>query len=266
MNMRYRTQNGFALLELVIAAAVIILVVGGGLWYAGRGERSRSTIEIGVDAQRRAAELAKKIQSRNAETVDGIADSKILFGVEARKFCGHEPPAICRPGMALGCEHDKKRWDCFPIPTDIDTSTWKTYRNEKYGFEVKYPSEWWANQQNEKLVVFSAREKKSKFEDKDDFLVLDVPADDEAYHLTCDANEEMRCVTIRFSQGEAVIQFVQTGHVIAEVELPKKELLNFSLMCDSEDWGAHAVVPYCIISESKVAILKSILSSMQFIK
>ncbi len=25
---------------------------------------------------------------------------------------------------------------------DIDTSNWKTYRNEKYGFEVRYPADW----------------------------------------------------------------------------------------------------------------------------
>lgn len=27
-------------------------------------------------------------------------------------------------------------------PAEIDTSDWKIYRNEKYGFEVKYPSTW----------------------------------------------------------------------------------------------------------------------------
>ncbi len=30
----------------------------------------------------------------------------------------------------------------MPSSTDIDTSNWKTYRNEKYGFEVRYPGEW----------------------------------------------------------------------------------------------------------------------------
>ncbi len=37
----------------------------------------------------------------------------------------------------LGCTLEK-----LPYNGAIDTSTWKIYRNEQYGFEVRYPSEW----------------------------------------------------------------------------------------------------------------------------
>lgn len=30
-------------------------------------------------------------------------------------------------------------------PSEIDTSKWKTYRNEEYGYEVKYPKNWQVN-------------------------------------------------------------------------------------------------------------------------
>jgi hypothetical protein len=46
-----------------------------------------------------------------------------------------------------------------PAPTsddvsEIDTSDWKIYRNEEFGFEMKYPRDW-TNENRESVVLFS---------------------------------------------------------------------------------------------------------------
>ncbi len=47
-----------------------------------------------------------------------------------------EQPAITQPLLKT-----KEEPTITPIP-EIDTSDWKTYRNEEYGFEVRYPNDW----------------------------------------------------------------------------------------------------------------------------
>jgi|SRR3989344_170334 len=42
--------------------------------------------------------------------------------------------------------------------TSIDTSNWKTYRNEKYGFEVKYPGEWVVKGEKNGISLLSPRD------------------------------------------------------------------------------------------------------------
>ena len=46
-----------------------------------------------------------------------------------------------------------------PTPlTSIDTSNWKTYRNEEYGFEVKYPEEWFVKGEKNGISLLSPRD------------------------------------------------------------------------------------------------------------
>ena len=67
----------------------------------------------------------------------------IAFGTDGEEVCGPQPPVFCTSNTKLGCEVQEKRWDCFLAKEEKkDISTWKTYRNDEFGFEFNYPETW----------------------------------------------------------------------------------------------------------------------------
>lgn len=150
MNMR----NGFVgLLSLLVTIGVIAFLVSGGWYYTHKTPSgdvqdpgSQSLLQFGKQKIKEAEVLKQKIEEQQkrlqADFDEENQQTGIVFGNEADKRCGPQPPILCRPGMPLGCRIMDKQWDCYPVGSSVDISTWKIYRNEKYGFEIKHPVDW----------------------------------------------------------------------------------------------------------------------------
>ncbi len=59
--------------------------------------------------------------------------SGVIFSLSLKPKPQPEQPAITQPLPETKEE---------PKPQEIETSNWKTYLNEEYGFELKYPEDW----------------------------------------------------------------------------------------------------------------------------
>ena len=57
------------------------------------------------------------------------------------------------------------------ITSDIDTSDWQTYRNEEYGFELKYPKTWKYNIGRDGFTRFTDEAKKVYVENGEEYLI-----------------------------------------------------------------------------------------------
>ncbi|OGF62869.1 hypothetical protein A2662_00305 [Candidatus Giovannonibacteria bacterium RIFCSPHIGHO2_01_FULL_45_33] len=135
-------QNGLATLWLVIIG--FVLIAGSGYWYYVDYKRS--------DAGRK--NYGSKIECE-------IKTFKLCMPI----LCGYKCPAdfkiIWLPvGLPLPAtpsvpyvENEEWMRQQEAKRLEAEIATWKTYRNEEYGFEFKYPSDWMINNNSSTYII-----------------------------------------------------------------------------------------------------------------
>jgi hypothetical protein len=108
--MKKSTQaiHGFGILEVIIVVGILALIVAGG-FYGNYFLRTRSYLE---DRNLVNPEIGDQIKQKGGETQQQITVERESSAIDASTLLS------------------------------TSTSTWKIYRNERYGFEFKYPDYW----------------------------------------------------------------------------------------------------------------------------
>ena len=200
-----------------------------------------------------------------AVEITAVAGYFGLTGLSERqtdiRICSQEAKQ-CPDGSYVGrtspnCEFAEcQTFNVRHVRQEVDTSDWKTYRNEEYGFEVKYPSEWSPVAVDSTNIIF---------DDVVEPVSIRITSPQDAFHLTCILGEDTRCETIKTKNDNVIVQYSMTGDVHAEVKLPDGNFLDFSVICDGRQEYLHGVT-YCTLPASKIDLFKEFVSTFKFIE
>ncbi len=206
--------------------------------------------------------LSGMIETRTIDSYTGeILDTK--KGIEkpetgCTNLCGD---GICQEivCMAIGCPCAETPQSCLQDCQKNETGTenWKTYRNEEYGFEVKYPNDWSISDHSSGLLVL--KNTQEKMDGAQSFFVINIKKNYEINSETSDTVMEKISIGGRLSYK----YFYQEGAGTSEVILIQlgKDALELSL-----DYFASNGSNF---NDEKIAIQKiinPILSTFKFIE
>lgn len=183
-------QRGFSSIIVAIFIAIVALAVGGGYF----------------TYQKFTADQVSKTCTQEAKPCsDGSYVSRTGPNCEFA-LCPSE--ALCEGGECPKEIVDQKKSE----ETPQDISDWKTYRNEKYGFEVRLPASWNA-QETSSLISFFEKSDKAT-------LTISKESVNTAFQLECVKAQEARCWVFFTESGfKGIVQYDLLGrHLSAEIK------------------------------------------------
>lgn len=137
MSTKNNRQRGFCATVIILAVAVLALVLAGYFLFFYQSCSLVSPPKMGVYDPNILDKDGKLYECGSLfGKIKGGADVQHAVCTQEAKLCPDGKTSVGRTGP--NCEFAK----CPDVGSQIDTSNWKTYRNEKYGFEVKYPLGW----------------------------------------------------------------------------------------------------------------------------
>lgn len=150
-------------------------------------------------------------------------------------------------------------------PTDVDTSEWETYRNEEWGFEVRYPTGWALDREDDSTSFYGPEWAQEKDEFKKDLISPlmkitfkdDIPSIEawllqklaEGKYETIDALVQGEIDIYEYTHvtvNEIVIPVLVLGAetVVHEYYIPLKEKNNYAMIkiAADQDEGLHDAI------------------------
>jgi len=140
-------QKGISLI-LIILIIVFLVIVGGIFWWLNYGWQSQYGLfcakagqTLSLSNQPRIPIIGKYTCCKGSIPIPSAPEEKYQE-INGKYVAPPGHSIVCSDCGNRICEQWENKYSCPMDCVKDDTANWKTYRNEEYGFEVKYPADW----------------------------------------------------------------------------------------------------------------------------